>query len=74
MWEGNVPPPWLQCLFKVRTRMCTNTHASTCVHRHKPFLPGIDSGLGFGASHEKNTQVTGCVTEPGQNHCQLWKP
>lgn len=41
-------------------RRCATTMASvslesvyTSVHKHthKPFLPGVDSGLGFGASH-----------------------
>lgn len=48
-------------------RRCATTMASVslesvymCVHKHthKPFLPGVDSGLGFAASHEQNTQGT----------------
>ena len=28
-----------------------SVYTSVHTHTHKPFLPGVDSGLGFGASH-----------------------
>jgi hypothetical protein len=34
----------------------------------KSFLPRTDSGLGFGASHDKNNQNTGCGTQAEKKH------